>query len=946
MSATIDFEALNGRGLDNFWQIIDWLNLWEACETDTEGSEFTAINPRRQDLELGSFKINMGTGRWSDFAVGEEDSQGGDIVSYVAYLKGINNIEAARQLTAFLDELEGEEMAATRPQTPVGSVGTTTPAASANDPAYINPPVPAGAPGLPTHFGRLGTPSSAYPYLNLEGALIGYVLRFDLPDGKKTFLPQRFIDGAWTPKGFDKPLPIYNQHLLPARPEAPVLIVEGEKTANAATGLFPGHVVVSWPQGAMSADKVDWSLLNGRDVTIWPDHDEPGRQAAAKIAQILAGHSGQPPVKVVNTDQIRLPVTINPDTGRLEQGEEAISPGWDLADALALGWAAEIALPALAEYGQPYAVAVTTTPVVAPVAEVAPISFGKFTLDGRGVWVQGKKEDEEPNWLCGKMQVAARIRDLQSSGWGALVQFSDQDGIVHECIIPHEKLVASEEVRQTLLREGLAIRVDPAAKTQLANYIQQFPTAARWIAAYKTGWLTESIYVLPERIYGACSEQVHLISDSHRATNPFTIAGSLEDWQSHVGAYCENNYNVVVGLCIAFIGPLLGPLHIENFGVHLRGPTSLGKTKALMVAGSVYGNPAMLKGSWRTTDNALESLAVNRNDNVLLLDELGEVSSSVVGASIYMLGNGQGKARSRTDGSLREIKEFRLVYLSSGEVSLHEHLAGDGRRSTGGQEVRLINLHADAGLRMGIFQDLHGFVSSKDFAEMLEGNSRLYYGSAGNAFLERISAPGEMSKCLRFCLAEATDFFDASPIEAADPEVTRVKQKFAYLAAVGEYAIRLGILAFPEGHARSACDWSFGRWLQERGNADSTEMIRALAQIKQILEQYGLSRFTMDAVAGIEGVTPSIVTPSPRYGHLRWTSGTTCDFWVFTETFQDVFCRGYDRGNVAKYLERLGHMEGHVAVAKRIPLEGTRRVYVIKSSILEGGVPLIQGVAA
>jgi uncharacterized protein (DUF927 family) len=682
-------------------------------------------------------------------------------------------------------------------------------------------------------------------------------------------------------------------------------------------------------------------------VTIWPDHDEPGRQAAAKIAQVLSGNSGQPPVKIINTNQVKLPLTINPDTGRMEQGDVAISSGWDLADALASGWTSEIALAALAEYGEPYAVDVTATAVVAPVAVVGPICFGKYILNEGGVWVQGKKEDDEPNWLCGKMQVAARIRDPQSSGWSALVQFSDQDGVPHECIIPHDKLGASEEVRQTLLREGLAVRVDAAAKTQLASYIMEFKTDKRGVAAYKTGWMGESAYVLPERVYGGSSERVYLISDSHRATNPFTNAGSLEEWQTHVAAYCENNFNLVVGICAAFIGPLLSPLRLENFGVHLRGQSSVGKTKALMVAGGVYGNPVHLLGSWRTTDNALESLALNRNDNLLLLDELAMVSPSLVGESIYMLGNGKGKARSRTDSSLREIREFRLVFLSTGEISLQIHLGSDGRRSTGGHEVRFIDLNADAGHGMGIFQDLHGLVSSRALADLLEANSRLYYGSAGNAFLERITVPGEMGEyCIPYCQAEARDFLNVSPMAAADPQVNRVQQKFAYLAASGEYAIRLGILPFPEGHARSACDWVFGRWLDERGSIESTEMIRAVAQIQQILEQYGLSRFTVDGVTGIEVVTPTTSTPSQRYGHLRYTSTQTCDFWIFTETFREVLCQGYSHSNVANYLERLGHMEGHVAVPKSIPFEGTRRVYVIKSSILEGGIPQIQVAAA
>src|SRR4051812_23645848 len=58
-----------------------------------EGNEYVARNPRRADRHAGSFKVNVRTGRWSDFAVA--DAAGGDPVSLAAYLAGISQIEAA-----------------------------------------------------------------------------------------------------------------------------------------------------------------------------------------------------------------------------------------------------------------------------------------------------------------------------------------------------------------------------------------------------------------------------------------------------------------------------------------------------------------------------------------------------------------------------------------------------------------------------------------------------------------------------------------------------------------------------------------------------------------------------------------------------------------------------------------------------------------------------------
>jgi hypothetical protein len=70
------------------------------------GREYVALNPTRADKRAGSFKINLRTGRWADFATGDK---GGDPVSLVAYLEGVSQSEAARRLARMLglDTREG-----------------------------------------------------------------------------------------------------------------------------------------------------------------------------------------------------------------------------------------------------------------------------------------------------------------------------------------------------------------------------------------------------------------------------------------------------------------------------------------------------------------------------------------------------------------------------------------------------------------------------------------------------------------------------------------------------------------------------------------------------------------------------------------------------------------------------------------------------------------------
>lgn len=152
-------------------------------------------------------------------------------------------------------------------------------------------PVPPGAPRtVPPH--RLGKPSDRWTYRDRSGQLLGLVCRFDTAGGKQ-ILPLTYCrntttgETAWRWRGFDDPRPLYGLKKLDAHPEAVVLVVEGEKTADAAQVLFPDCIAVTSPGGSNAAAKADWSALKGRRVVVWPDNDEPGRKYAADAARLV-----------------------------------------------------------------------------------------------------------------------------------------------------------------------------------------------------------------------------------------------------------------------------------------------------------------------------------------------------------------------------------------------------------------------------------------------------------------------------------------------------------------------------------------------------------------------------------------------------------------------------------------------------------------------------------
>ena len=154
-------------------------------------------------------------------------------------------------------------------------------------------------PGIPPARGgrRL---AGIWTYRGADGATLGYVARYQDEAGKEV-IPffQRDEHDAWRPGAAPTPRPLYGLDRLAARRDAPVLVVEGEKAADAAQRLLPEYVAVTSPGGSNAAGKADWSPLRGRQIYVWPDADQPGERYARDVAR-LARAAGAASVRIID----------------------------------------------------------------------------------------------------------------------------------------------------------------------------------------------------------------------------------------------------------------------------------------------------------------------------------------------------------------------------------------------------------------------------------------------------------------------------------------------------------------------------------------------------------------------------------------------------------------------------------------------------------------------
>ena len=226
-------------------------------------------------------------------------------------------------------------------------------------------PVPADAPPMPEAHFALGRPTARWKYRDAAGAVLFDVLRFDKSDGSKEFRPLTLWRDAqglrWRWKSVPAPRPLYNLDKLAARPDAPVVVCEGEKSADAAARIFPKSVAMTSPGGANAADKADWSVLRGRKVLIWPDDDAPGRTYAAKVGATLAALDCD--VSIIDAAAL---ARTAPDGGTREPTKE----GWDAADAIT-------------EWADTAALRLAAVNCAKPFRAPAYISFGDFEMRTR-----------------------------------------------------------------------------------------------------------------------------------------------------------------------------------------------------------------------------------------------------------------------------------------------------------------------------------------------------------------------------------------------------------------------------------------------------------------------------------------------------------------------------------------------------------------------------------
>lgn len=378
---------------------------------------------------------------------------------------------------------------------------------------------------------------------------------------------------------------------------------------------------------------------------------------------------------------------------------------------------------------------------------------------------------------------------------------------------------------------GMLITAKSGLRSLLADHLQRSGNRELWSIANATGW-QYGAYIMPDASIIGRPERPVLFNGRSAAAKGYCVKGTVESWKGSVAKLAYRNPSMMLGIACALSAPLIGLAGADGFGVHLFGGSSAGKTTTANAASSVYGEPDALKLTWYSTALGLVNEAAAHNDGFMPLDEIGQGGNRrAVAESAYALFNGVGKIQGAKEGGNRDLKRWRAMAFSTGEIDLESYIRADGGKINAGQLVRLLNVPISKAT------EFHGYADGKAHADAMKDGYQNNFGAIGRKWIAYLAEHREQA--VKIVRDSERRWLSLLPPEASE-QVRRVASRFAILDA----ALRLSsdLTGWDESVSHDALLHSFNAWVSEfgMGNREAKAWVE---QATAFLQQFGLSRY-------------------------------------------------------------------------------------------------------
>lgn len=629
-------------------------------------------------------------------------------------------------------------------------------------------------------FRRLGAKHEEPEQINYKttAPTEDYYHIYRLPNGKEQFRKRRrkWADGhkqftfeytdADGKKQYKKPADaviLYNlDKLAEAAPETTLYVVEGEKCADAMTkqGLLATTSRTGAQQQIKFTDTDKAALEKFKLKIIIPDNDEKGAAYAAAFQEyackILAlpdvwpkcpkkgdiadyfaaggkieaitGYEWAQELTQSYIESLDVAALLDPEIFKqllMQNGTDRIKTlamlehrAWTLHMARRFGqaWKAYQADSATPTNNTEHESSFTGQPLALQCGEWIANDAGIYRLKQQGDIV---KKD----YAC-KMPImpAAVLRNIETNTEKVQLAFRRTKSQWSKCVFPRSTISNKNKIIE-LADFGIAVTSDTAAAlvtylgTCLADNAETIPIIQ---SVERLGWV-DSVFV-------PYAEALTLDNDGQGAELARAVhsQGTLQEWAEYIAPLRKQSLYLQIVLAAAFASVLISKVKSLPFVLHLWGGTGTGKTVALKVAASVWGNPEKYMLTLNGTTNALMGTAALLYDLPLLADELQTIKldtnfqNQTYDKLIMQLTEGKDRARLTQQSTLKEQKTWNNCFIFTGEEPITQSNSG------GGTKNRVIELQC----KEQIISNGNAVVNFIDS----------HYGNAGRAFIEHIAS--------------------------------------------------------------------------------------------------------------------------------------------------------------------------------------------------------------
>ncbi len=492
------------------------------------------------------------------------------------------------------------------------------------------------------------------------------------------------------------------------------------------------------------------------------------------------------------------------------------------------------------------------------------------------------------SWLCSPLEVIGTGRDDKDQ-YLIIRWLPIGEDIPTTAAVPLAD-IGEREGWRTLKAGGVNVTTKSTLRAILADWLQRSGSLEIWRVAQATGWQCGA-YIMPDGEIIGTPEKPVLFNGRSAAAAGYTVKGTPESWRDSVARLARGNPSMMAGIGAALAAPLIGLAGADGFGIHFYEQSSSGKTTTANIASSLYGEPDALRLTWFGTALGIANEAAAHNDGLMPLDEVGQgADPDSVAKSAYTLFNGVGKLQGAKEGGNRDLKRWRTVALSTGEMDIETFIASSGRKVKAGQLVRLLNIPLEKA------HQHHETPNGKAHADALKDAYQHNYGAAGRYWIKHLADHQQQAVA---AVREAESRWRSLIPADYGEQVHRVAARFAVLEA----ALLFGrvVTGWDEQECRDAIQHNFNAWIKEFGTGNK-EHQQIIEQTEGFLNAYGLSRFAPLPYDPQSLPIRDLAGYRDKGKHDR----DAMVFYTFPAAFEDEIARGFNVKHFAKALAGAG----------------------------------------